>query len=105
MFPKIDPTTTAAWQELKKHRERIGQKRISQLFEEDPGRFSRYSITDGDLLADFSKNLIDEEVRNSLQRLAEQCLLAEARDAFFGGELINATENRAVLHHALRNLG
>lgn len=104
MFPKIDPTTTAAWQELKEHRERIGQKRISELFKEDPDRFSKYSIADGDLLVDFSKTLIDDAVRNSLFGLAEQCLLPAATDAFFGGELINATEGRAVLHPALRNL-
>lgn len=104
MFPKIDPTTTAAWKELKGHRERIDQKRISELFKEDPDRFSKYSIADGDLLVDFSKNLIDDAVRDSLFRLAEQCLLQAATDAFFGGELINATEGRAVLHPALRNL-
>jgi len=80
---------------------------IRQMFTEDAGRFGKYSKTlktpDGDILIDFSKNLINDEVMSKLFDLAKARKVPEFRDAMFSGEKINFTEDRAVLHIALRN--
>uniref|UniRef100_A0A3P8X322 Glucose-6-phosphate isomerase n=1 Tax=Cynoglossus semilaevis TaxID=244447 RepID=A0A3P8X322_CYNSE len=81
--------------------------RIRSLFEEDPQRFSQFSTTletdDGDILLDYSKNLINEEVMSMLVSMAKSRGVEEARENMFSGEKINFTEGRAVLHVALRN--
>jgi glucose-6-phosphate isomerase len=76
---------------------------MKNLFQSDPDRFRKYSFRFNDIVFDFSKNLIKEETLKILLRLANECQLKEAMDAFFNGELINQTEQRAVLHTALRN--
>jgi len=73
------------------------------LFEEDPQRFEKYSIGFGDMLFDYSKNIFTKETLELLFRLARETRLKEATEAMFTGEAINVTENRAVLHTALRN--
>ncbi len=103
MFQNIDPTTTRAWQLLLSHKEDIASQQIKKLFADEPGRFSRFSITDNGLLFDYSKNLMSQTTVNLLLQLAEECRLQEAIAAQFSGEAINVTEGRSVLHTALRN--
>lgn len=103
MLPSVNPTSTAAWAQLETQAATLKQSSIKALFAADKQRFANYSITLGDLLFDYSKNLLDDGSRNTLLALAEQCQLPAAIQAMFNGEAINATENRAVLHTALRN--
>lgn len=109
MFPKINFTQTQAFKDLTQHFGSLfgpysnDLKELRQLFAEDPARFDRFSIAFEDILLDYSKNSITEETRALLVRLAEECGVAEAIEAMFSGERINVTENRPVLHTALRN--
>ena len=103
MLPKIDPTSTTAWNELKVHHARIHDVSMKSMFEKDPDRFKKYSIQFGDILFDYSKNRITWETVNLLLELANECKLKDAIEAMFNGEKINETENRAVLHTALRS--
>jgi glucose-6-phosphate isomerase len=103
MFFNVDPTTTTSWKKLKKHHKAVGKTSISELFDQDKKRFERFSITFNDILVDYSKNNISEETIKLLMSLAKNCKLKEAISAMFNGERINVTENRAVLHTALRN--
>ncbi|MFT3681545.1 MAG: glucose-6-phosphate isomerase [Ferruginibacter sp.] len=103
MFPKVDPTTTAAWQLLQQHYAEMKQVHMKDLFAEDQNRFDKFSLQQGDILFDYSKNIITEETVKLLLQLANECKLADAIQAMFAGEKINETENRAVLHTALRN--
>jgi glucose-6-phosphate isomerase len=80
----------------------LRQTHLRRLFAEDPGRAERYSLNVGDLHLDYSKNLITDDVMKALFSVAEASGLASARAAMFGGEKINRTENRPVLHVALR---
>ncbi len=98
----IDPTTTLAWTKLQEHFEKIKEVEMSQLFSEEPQRFNDFSIHWEDFLVDFSKNRITKETQQLLLDLAEECGLEEAIKSYFGGESINKTENRPVLHTALR---
>ena len=99
---KINPTQTAAWQALTAHQ--AENLTIAQLFQVNPQRFSQYHVNFEDqILVDFSKNAVNETTLALLQQLAEECGLAQAKEAMFSGEKINYTENRAVLHTALRN--
>ncbi|MBC2838004.1 glucose-6-phosphate isomerase [Robiginitalea sp. SC105] len=102
-FPKIDPTTTQAWNQLKSHYGKTHKDELKDLFEKDPGRAARMSIRWNDFLVDYSKNRVTDETLGLLFGLAEACGLEAAKDAYFGGEAINQTEGRAVLHTALRN--
>src|SRR5687768_4970129 len=102
MLPRINPTTTAAWQSLEQHAASIKQSRIAELFQ-DKDRFSKWSFTLGDILFDLSKNLVSDETKKQLLQLAAACRLQEAIQAMFGGAAINETEQRAVLHVALRD--
>ena len=79
-------------------------RRILEMFAADPARAQAFSASTGDLLFDYSKTLIDAQIRAELIALCEQAGLAERRDAMFAGQKINETEDRAVLHTALRNL-
>ncbi|EIT9967184.1 glucose-6-phosphate isomerase [Escherichia coli] len=100
----INPTQTAAWQALQKHFDEMKDVTIADLFVKDGDRFSKFSATFGDqMLVDYSKNRITEETLAKLQDLAKECDLAGAIKSMFSGEKINRTENRAVLHVALRN--
>ncbi|EOC7101323.1 glucose-6-phosphate isomerase [Escherichia coli] len=100
----INPTQTAAWQALQKHFDEMKDVTIADLFAKDGDRFSKFSATFGDqMLVDYSKNRITEETLAKLQDLAKECDLAGAIKSMFSGEKINHTENRAVLHVALRN--
>ena len=100
----INPTQTAAWQALQKHFDEMKDVTIADLFAKDGDRFSKFSATfDDQMLVDYSKNRITEETLAKLQDLAKECELAGAIKSMFSGEKINRTENRAVLHVALRN--
>ncbi|EEV6104901.1 TPA: glucose-6-phosphate isomerase [Escherichia coli] len=100
----INPTQTAAWQALQKHFDEMKDVTIADLFAKDGDRFSKFSATfDDQMLVDYSKNRITEETLAKLQDLAKECDLAGAINSMFSGEKINRTENRAVLHVALRN--
>ena len=104
MFPSIDPTTTSAWKQLSTHAEAMKKVHLRALFANDPTRFDSFSQTDGNLLFDYSKNIITQETIQFLMDLARECGLPEAIESMFAGDKINRTENRAVLHTALRNL-
>ncbi|MFN0081905.1 MAG: glucose-6-phosphate isomerase [Ferruginibacter sp.] len=103
MFPNINLTETTAWAKLTAFYEQKKQHNISELFKKDNSRFQNFSIQTEDILFDFSKNMIDKETFHVLLELAKECGLEEAIIALFDGEKINKTENRAVLHTALRN--
>src|SRR5436190_11525179 len=97
-----------AWQALLHHRDRMRGVRLRDLFAASPGpgqgpRAARYQARLEDLLLDYSKNLVDDTTLCLLQDLAHDRGVAAMRDAMFAGERINITENRAVLHVALRN--
>lgn len=98
-------TQLPAWQALNKHFEEINQTRMSDLFASDAQRFKRFSLTLDDLLFDYSKHRITAETMDRLIKLAEEAELPRKIEAMFSGEKINLTEQRAVLHTALRNRG
>jgi glucose-6-phosphate isomerase len=104
MLERMNPTNTQAWFVLKKHFEdEMSRKHMKDLFANDPKRFEQYSIQTTDILFDYSKNIITDKTMQLLLQLAEECGLSKAIDAQFQGKAINETENRAVLHTALRN--
>ena len=103
MLPTINPTTTQAWSALNEHFRQMKEVHLRTLFQEDTQRFSRFSLKFEDILVDFSKNRITEETHKLLLDLVEECKLSEAIEAMFSGKAINQTEDRAVLHVALRN--
>lgn len=98
----INPTQTFAWNALEQHK--AENLTIPALFQQDPSRFDKYSLQfENQILVDFSKNAINEQTLTLLRQLADECQLKSATYAMFKGEKINRTENRAVLHTALRN--
>ncbi|HDX8596209.1 TPA: glucose-6-phosphate isomerase [Aeromonas dhakensis] len=100
----INPTQTQAWQALEAHFAANKETRLKDLFAQDPQRFDKFSLTfGGDILVDYSKNLITEETLKLLIDLAKETDLRSAIDAMFNGDKINMTEGRSVLHVALRN--
>lgn len=103
MLPKLNPTTATSWSLLQAHYNKIQSLHLHDLFKNDPDRFSKFCIISGDLLFDYSKNRITPESIKLLIQLAEECRVKEAAEAMFSGKKINETENRAVLHSALRN--
>jgi glucose-6-phosphate isomerase len=94
---------TPAWQALREHQQTIARLHMRELFAQEPGRFSHFSIRQGEILFDYSKNRVTGETIRLLCDLARQSGLNQAIDSMFGGAKINNTENRAVLHTALRN--
>ncbi len=103
---KINPSQTAAWQALEQHFVEMKDVHMRDLFKQDQDRFTKFSATfDNQILVDFSKNRITEETLNKLQALATETDVADAIRSMFSGEKINQTEDRAVLHTALRNRG
>jgi len=103
MLPKINPTKTAAWKALESYYAEFKDTEMKDLFAQDATRFDKYSLSFEDILLDYSKNRIDDKVMSLLFDLAEECGLSDAIAAEFAGEKINVTENRSVLHVALRN--
>ena len=103
MLPKINPTTTNAWKQLHQHHASIKQQHLRELFRTDPERFRKYSLHLEQILFDYSKNIISDTTLKLLLQLAEECQLPAAISAMFNGDLINETEQRSVLHVALRN--
>jgi len=101
MQTPVDPTKTEAWLKLAELHDAFVPD-LRGAFASDPGRAAKYSLTAGDLFVDLSKNLIDAAVVNALLELADQVGVAAHRDAMFAGERINVTEDRSVLHTALR---
>ncbi len=93
------------WTALGKHREQMGEVHLRELFEQDPGRAERYTLQVGDLHLDYSKHLVTDETLRLLGDLAAATGVAELRDAMFRGDKINNTEQRSVLHTALRAPG
>ena len=101
MSDPVDATTTPAWARLTELREAY-EPDLRAAFAQDPDRASRFTRTAADLYVDLSKNLLDDEILAALVELAEQVGVPQRRDAMFAGERINVTENRSVLHVALR---
>ncbi|MEU1924572.1 glucose-6-phosphate isomerase [Streptomyces albogriseolus] len=93
---------TPEWTALAKHREELGEVRLRELFEADPDRGTGYTLRVGDLYVDYSKHLVTDETLRLLRELAAATDVFGLRDAMFRGERINSTEDRAVLHTALR---
>lgn len=101
MTTSIDPTTTSAWSALSAHHKALTPN-LREWFAADPARAEKFSFTADELHVDLSKNLITPETVELLLKLAEEVKLEQAREAMFSGEHINVTEDRAVLHTALR---
>ncbi|MEO4046150.1 glucose-6-phosphate isomerase [Pseudomonas sp. CAU 1711] len=98
----LDVTTLPTWQALRKHREAMRGFSMREAFAADPKRFERFSVSGCGLLLDYSKNLLDDQTRELLVRLAREAGLQDAIEALFNGEPINASEGRPALHTALR---
>jgi len=101
MSQPVDPTTTPAWARLTALYESL-EPDLRGWFADDPSRAKSFTFTAGDLYVDLSKNLINADILSALADLADQVGLVERRDAMYAGEHINVTEDRAVLHTALR---
>ncbi len=98
------PTDLPSWNLLKSHwRDEMQGASIGALFSRDKERFENFSLQSGDLLLDYSKNLLNRKTRKLLIRLAKEAKVPAAIEAMFGGDLINNTERRSVLHVALRS--
>ena len=102
MFPSINPVKTNSWKELQAHYLQMKEVHMRELFLSG-NRFKKYSLCTNELVFDYSKNIITDETIKLLLGLAKDCKVKEAIAAMFNGEKINKTENRAVLHTALRN--
>ena len=98
----INPTQTAAWQKLQNHFQEIKNVSMKTMFAADANRTQKFNLQWNDFLLDYSKNRINQETQNLLLELANEVDLKSAIAAYFSGEAINKTENRAVLHTALR---
>lgn len=98
----LDATQLPAWHALQEHRTRMQHFSLRDAFSQDPQRFARYSLQKAGIFLDFSKNLIDAPVLESLLQLAQQMHLPTAIEALFAGEMLNNTERRPALHTALR---
>ena len=95
--------TSSEWTALQQHYKEVCNLSIKEQFANDPGRHKKMSLTFNDILFDYSKNRITHDTLPLLRNLAEQANLSEKTKAMFSGEIINTSENRAVLHTALRN--
>ncbi|MGV4414855.1 glucose-6-phosphate isomerase [Chryseobacterium sp. T1] len=102
MLSRINPLQTKAWKALDEHFSQ-NDFEMRSLFQYNPNRFAEFSIQRPDYLFDYSKNLIDAKTKELLINLAEECELKDAIEKMFSGDKINETENRAVLHTALRD--
>lgn len=102
MLAKMNPTTTQAWAKLTAHFDEMKQQHMSSMFAEDTDRFNQFSISHRDILLDYSKNRINQTTINLLIELAKELNLQDGINQMFHGNVINETEQRAVLHTALR---
>ena len=98
----INPTTTLAWQKLQKHFQEMQNASMKEMFNDDKTRTSQLHIQWNDFLVDYSKNIVNKETINLLLDLTKEIQLKDAITKYFDGDIINQTENRAVLHTALR---
>eukprot|EP01031_Cornospumella_fuschlensis_P001385 gene1385-1724_t len=98
----LDVTQLPSWGALSAHREELAGFKMRQAFQDDAERFKRFTLSACGLLLDFSKNLIRDDTLALLVKLAEEAQLSDAIKAMFRGEVINASEQRPVLHTALR---
>jgi glucose-6-phosphate isomerase len=101
-LPNNNPTTTTAWEKLNQHYNQIKDISMQEMFANDNSRAEKFHIQWNDFLVDYSKNRISSETLQLLQELAKEVNLKEAIASYFNGDAINQTENRAVLHTALR---
>lgn len=100
--PIPDITATPAWDALRRHHDQIGNTHLRQFFADDPGRGRELTVSVGDLYIDYSKHRVTRETLALLIDLARTAHLEERRDQMFAGVHINTSEDRAVLHTALR---
>ena len=106
MLPRVNPANTQAWLLLTKHQsEEMRHITMKRLFAEDEDRFKKFSVSFNDILFDYSKNILTPKTLQLLLQLADDCKVKEAIEKMFSGDKINETENRSVLHTALRNFG
>ncbi|NHM03554.1 glucose-6-phosphate isomerase [Flavobacterium celericrescens] len=98
----INPSQTATWQKIQSHFDKMKNVQMQDLFAKDSGRTEKMHIQWNDFLVDYSKNIATQETFNLLFELANEAQLKDAISKYFQGDLINQTENRAVLHTALR---
>jgi glucose-6-phosphate isomerase len=98
----LNPTKTASWKKLEKHFEQLQNVSMQEMFKQDSSRAEKFSILWNDFLIDYSKNIVNQETLTLLLELANEMGLKEGIQDYFGGGIINQTENRAVLHTALR---
>ena len=97
-----NPTTTIAWQKLQKHFQEMQNASMKEMFNEDKTRAAQFHLHWNDFVVDYSKNIVNQETLNLLLELANEVQLKDAIAKYFEGDIINQTENRAVLHTALR---
>ena len=98
----INPTHTNSWKQLENHFSKMENNSIKEMFQNDEKRAEKFHIQWNDFLVDYSKNNINQETIDLLLNLADDVNLKDAISKYFAGDLINQTENRAVLHTALR---
>ena len=103
MYSNVEPTELAAWKALERHAAELGDLHLKDLFASGTDRFDQFSVEVDDFLLDYSKNRVSDTTMELLIDLTRQAGLPQAREAMFGGEAINWTEHRSVLHIALRN--
>lgn len=101
-LPKVNPSQTAAWQQIQSHFDKMQATSMKDLFASDTNRAEKFHIQWNDFLVDYSKNIANQETLDLLLNLANEVQLKQAISSYFQGDLINQTENRAVLHTALR---
>jgi len=102
-LPNTNPTATAVWEKLNQHYQNIKNVSMQEMFRNDTSRAEKFHIQWNDFLIDYSKNRISSETMELLQQLAKEVNLKQAISSYFEGDAINQTENRAVLHTALRS--
>jgi glucose-6-phosphate isomerase len=103
MLGRKNPLQTSSWKKLKEHYKTMKTRHMKDMFYENPERFSDFSLRFEDILVDYSKNIITRDTRQLLLELAAELNVKDAIDQLFSGNKINETEDRAVLHVALRN--
>lgn len=103
MLKKVNPAQTVSWKNLRNHFTVMKDVHMKDLFAADPQRFDKFSLRFEDILVDYSKNRVTEETLKLLFDLAKEVDLGDAIEKMFRGDRINETENRPVLHIALRN--
>lgn len=101
-LPNINPTSTTAWKKLNEHYTQMKNVSMQEMFANDTSRAEKFNIQWNDFLVDYSKNIINQETFALLQDLVKEVNLKSAIESYFSGENINQTEDRAVLHTALR---